>query len=338
MPSGQGRSEKVNEEPLPESESEGARNAYAVGGEPKSGAASPSDVLAHLLKITSDLERVWSEALTSNEALKVRRDAREVWNSFSETHQQWTVQVTEMWKRWGLDELVIQKFPLDDEALTQLGAEPHNEVDRYYRLQIALMYALLDLIEALKGLEEPSGREVRILPSTVGDSWWEAGAFNLIRRRAITVMTLIEDSETCLERVACEAGAEFEAISNRRVRRIWEGPLRAASGLVHQGWHEAALPQLLATIRAILAEALSIEPDSLPVPISSYLQEIENLTSIASHVSLLETCCQSLGKGISVERGVSVPLAKELTPRLQRLACSPPTADDLHTLKDFLGT
>ncbi len=298
------------------------------------GAASPADVLEHLTAMTVGLERAWSEALASEGSRRAIAEAWELWYGFIATHQQWVERYAELWRRCGLDEIVIEEFPLGDEGLSRLGRTPRDAAERFYRLQIATMYALMDLLDALKGLEEPSGRRVSMLPGLPVESWWEGGAFALVRRRAAALAGLLRESEARLQEVALESGAEYTPLGSERATRIWEKPLRAASGLVAQGWHEAALPQLLAAIRAVLAEALSVDAAGLPVPLALPTQGIESLSAIAPHLPLLEACCERIGEGLPVDPGVAVPLAKELTPRVQRLAVDPPPVDDLRTLKE----
>jgi hypothetical protein len=305
-----------------------------TGGDVGSGAASPAEVLEHLTTMTVGLEKAWSEALASESSRKAIAEARGLWDGFLDTHQQWVERYVELWRRCGLDEIVIEEFPLGDEGLSQLGRTPRDAAERFYRLQIATMYALMDLLDALKGLEEPSGRRVSMLPGLHVESWWEGGAFALIRRRAAALAGLLRESEACLEEVALVSGAEYTPLGNEMVTRIWEKPLRAASGLVAQGWHEAALPQLLAAIRAVLAEALSVDAAGLPVPLAPHSEGIDSLSSIAPHLPLLEACCQRIGEGLPVDPGVAVPLAKELTPRVQRLAFDPPPVGDLGALKE----
>lgn len=309
-------------------------DTVSTGTEVSQGATSPEDVLEHLGKITVGLEQAWSEALASKDSRKAIAEARGVWNSFTATHERWTAHFVELWRQCGLDELVIEEFPLGDEGLLRLSKAPGGVAERFYRLQIATMYTFLDLVDALKGLEGPSGLRVNMLPGQPSESWWEAGAFALIRRRSVALAKLLRESEACLKEVVLESGAGYAPFGSESVRRIWEQPLRTASGLVEQGWHEAALPQLLMATRAVLAEALSVDPSGLPAPLATPSQGIETISSIAPHLPLLEACCERIGKGLSVDPCVAVPLAKELLLRIQRLACNPPPAGDLMPLKE----
>lgn len=297
------------------------------------GVASPSDVLNHLHKMTTSLEKAWSEALGDEAAEKARVEARGTWNSFVQVHARWTRNATELWSRCGLEALVIEEFPLGDDGLAQLDLESPSIERRYYRLQIAAAYVLLDLVDALTGLENPTGRRIVIAGAGQSESWWEAGAFALIRRRATSLANLLRASEACLEEIVANK-VEPSVVRSAPTPHVWEEPLRSASELVWQGWYAAAMPHLLLAIRSILAEVWSVEPGKLPIPLSPSLQGIEALSAVAPHVGLLEAACERMGKGLTVDPGVVVPLAKELTLRVQHLAYTPPSADDLGPLKE----
>jgi hypothetical protein len=61
------------------------------------------------------------------------------------------------------------------------------------------MCVFVDLVDALKGLQEPSGTRMSIPPGGPVESWWEGGAFALIRRRTAALAGLLRESEVCLE-------------------------------------------------------------------------------------------------------------------------------------------
>ncbi len=99
--------------------------------------------------------------------------------------------------------------------------------------------------------------------------------------------------------------------------------------MVEQGWHEATLPQLLAAIRAVLAEVQSVDAAALPVPLAPPSQGIESLSSIAPHLLLLQACCDRIGKGLPVDPGVAVPINQgvDQVPGPMARVERPPAAD-----------
>jgi hypothetical protein len=107
-----------------------------------------------------------------------------------------------------------------------------------------------------------------------------------------------------------------------------------ASGLINQGWHEAALPQLLRALRLILADAAGADAEELRAPLAPSLRSIRPLSAMAQYVHLLESAAGRIGQGTPVDAGVTVPLAKELFVRLQLLASNPPPRQFLAPLKE----
>src|ERR671916_207089 len=92
----------------------------------------------------------------------------------------------------------INRFPVDDASLTQLELDPADPARRYYKLRVAAMYAFRDLTESVKGLNDPTGQRVDLLAGQVSETWWEAGAFSLVKRRAAALATILRAEENCL--------------------------------------------------------------------------------------------------------------------------------------------
>jgi len=121
------------------------------------------------------------------------------------THLSWTERTTELWKQWGLGEIIVEEFPLRDRELSQWDLGHAEAKGRYYRLMIAGVYALNDLVDAFNGLDQPTDRRASIAGGVPSESWWEAGAFALVRRRAASLAEVLRASEECLKEVAAEA-------------------------------------------------------------------------------------------------------------------------------------
>ena len=303
------------------------------GGEHDAGRAgatavsSVSDVLDHLMRITYSLEKAWSDGLNTEAAEDARREAKEVWSAFSaalEGRLQWVQQLDDNDDGPGLG-VLAEGFPLDDDALSRLQLDPPGPVERYRQLQSAFFYAMHDLSDALKGLDDPSGKSFDLLSGRMAETWWEAGAFVFIQRRAAALSRILRAQEECLKELA-ETWEDFPDVPNQSVAAMlaWAEALGTAGGLVNQGWHEAALPPLLRSLRLVLADAAGVAPGELPVPLAPSLQRVAGLAALAVQVELLEEATERLGRGCTVDAGVAVPLAKELHVRIQLLARNPP--------------
>jgi|SRR5215211_1415940 len=287
-------------------------------------ASSPSDVLEHLARMTDSLEKAWSEGLNTEDAVEARREAKEVWTAFSVALENRLAWVQQLDDGLGLG-MLSEGFPLDDEALSRLELDPPGPAERYRQLQIASFYALHDLGDALKGLDEPTGATFDLLKGRVTETWWEAGAFVLIQRRAAALARILRAQEECLQELSARGEDVPEVPSESTAARpVWVNALTAAGALINQGWHEAALPQLLRALRLVLADAAGVDTQGLPTPLAPSLRRIPQLSPMARHVELLESSAERIGRGSAVDLGVAVPLAKELLVRFQLLARNPP--------------
>lgn len=300
-------------------------------------ATSPRDLLYHLTKMTTSLERAWSGGLETDSAQNARAEVKEVWHSFVAAFNAWTEHSSELRKRAGLNDIVIEEFPLQDTGLSRLDFEPSTLERRYYQLQIAAIYAYRDLLESLRFIEEPSGGEIR-LPDNSVETWWEAGAFSLIRGRARSLTRILEQSDRTLHELLQETSVGSAETVADFGRGDCMDLLMSASSHISTGAYDSALPQLLAALRAVLAEVLPTRAGNLPVPLASSLEDIDALSDVSPHVHLLETACELLGKGLFLDPGVSVPLAKELLLRIQEVVIDPPSTGQLAPLDDRLSS
>lgn len=300
-------------------------------------ASSVSDVLDHLMRMTYPLERAWSEGMDTEAAAAARREAKEVWVAFSvalEERLQWVQRLDENDDGPGLS-VLAEGFPLDDDALSRLQLDPPDPAKRYRQLQSAFFYAMHDLSDALKGLDDPSGKRVELLSGRITETWWEAGAFVFVQRRAAALSRILRAQEECLKELA-EAREDFPEVPNLSVAAMpaWADALGTAGGLVNQGWHEAALPLLLRSLRLLLADAAGVAAWELSAPLAPSLRRVTQLAALADHVGLLEEAAERVGRGLAVDSGASVPLAKKLLVRVQLLARNPPPRQLLRPLLD----
>ena len=296
-------------------------------------ATSLYDLLHHLSSMTTALERVWSEGLETESARSARAEAKQVWQSFTSALTGWTQYVDSVRRQAGLEPVIIEEFPVQDTGLKRLSLDPDTPEWRYYQLQIAAMYAFQDLGESIQAMDNPTASKLR-LPTGSVETWWEAGAFSLIRRRARSLASILKLGEEALQATLRENSAGPGEIGSYSQPSLWVDPLMSAFDLVNAGNYDSALPQLLAALRATLAQSLSVAANDLPPPLAPTIADIDALSSVSQHVPLLEEACGRLGKGFLVDPGVAVPLAKELLPRLQELAVNPPTAEQLAPLSD----
>lgn len=232
---------------------EGEREAEAV--------ASPSDLLHHLSRMMGSLERAWSDALQTESAVAAIDDAASVWQSFVTAFVRWNEQTSQIAERVNASR-TMERFPLDDAGLARLEFEPGDLTWQYYQLQVASLYVFQSFMDSLRGLNEPTGYRIHL--TTGGraemETWWEAGAFSLVRRCANTLASLLRQQEDCLRELVERTGVAADVPGGSSVTPpAWVGLLRAAGTLVSQGFHTAALPYLLSALRTVLADAAGVK-------------------------------------------------------------------------------
>lgn len=295
--------------------------------------SSPSDLLDHLSRMVSSLEKVWSEALDSEPAVESREEAKDVWQSFVTVFVQWSERVGDVERRLGVEK-PLDRFPLNEVGLSQLEVEPDDTAQQYSQLQVASLYAVERLMDSLEGLNNPTGKQMNFAPGKITvETWWEAGAFSIVRRRASALASILRKQEDLLGELA--EGSEVAGdvptggVSSYSVSMH---SLSAAADLVHRASHTAALPYLLLALRSTLAEAAEVCMEKLLTPLGTHMKTVPALTSLAKPVSVLEAVCERLGEGREIDAGVAVPLAEELGPIIRDLTYDPPNRSSLSVL------
>lgn len=286
------------------------------------------------------LEQVWSDALDTEAAAQARDDAAGVWQSFVHAFGVWNERTGEMAKGLGVDR-IMEKFPLDDAGLARLELKPSNLAWQYYQLQVASIYAMQNFVQSLEGLTNPTDKRVHLFAGGRAEleTWWEAGAFSIIRLRAMTLAKLLREQEACVRELAEGSEIVTQVPDESSVSRpAWADPLSAAGTLVSRGWHTAALPYLLLALRSVLAEAADLTNEELPSPLAPRLEAIPSLSSLARPVSILEEAVKLVGEGKEPNIGVTIPLAEEFGRRIQEMTLNPPNREVLSALTSAEGT
>lgn len=281
----------------------------------------------------SSLERVWSDALDTEPAAKAREEAAGVWQSFVTAFFQWNERMARAADQLGAVK-TMERFPLDEAGMARLELEPSDPALRYHQLAVATIYAVQGLMDALEGLREPTAYRVELLPAQRMETWWEAGAFSIVRARADALASILRHQEACLRELAEGSGVAVDIPSRGVVSwsSDWIGPLGTAANLTSRGLHAAALPYLLSALRTVLAEAAGVDVKVLPAPLAPRLVTVSALSALAEPVALLEAASRRFGEGRDVDPGVAVPLAEELGRLFRELAFNPPGRNALGAL------
>ena len=100
-------------------------------------------------------------------------------------------------------------LPLSREEIARLTLDPDPE-RRWRQLQLAEVDALILVLEALEGLRQPSAQTIYFDENRV-ETWWEAGAFALVRDRIALLVRVSEQLALAEAAVAEATGAEQTA-------------------------------------------------------------------------------------------------------------------------------
>ena len=212
-------------------------------------------VLYSLEHSTSELEKTWSESLDERGVKKARTELLTLWESFTRNFPAWTEGQSARLKELGFDTM-IKRYPLDDEGFKSLSELPAL-IDRYNQFSIASLYQMQNLLHALTAIKEPSHKETS-LPSGNTESWWEAGAFSLIRASVRSLAFTLEQQTAIYEELIKEP-------HRRNARPAWVQYMDTLRVLLNNELYEAAPPIVIGAIRSYLSERAEIPIDELPV-------------------------------------------------------------------------
>jgi hypothetical protein len=275
--------------------------------------------------MTDDLEKAWSDALDSPEAEKARAEALEVWAALTDALTQVAEEDARELARLSLDNTISVKLPLDDQGLADLLSEA-DALRRYKRLAVAKFYAVQALVEALVALKEKSATTMDLYRRPLR-SWWEAGAFDLIRTRAELVARISRADAAAMSEIRGGAAPADLNTWQQGMIEIYLVHWRIGERLIREGYPDSALPHLIVMARAMVATWVGAPEDQLPTHLSEVFARVEKTKGMAPALQLAERLSEKLSAGRPPDIGISVPLAPELLRRLVQLLGSPPVQD-----------
>ena len=167
------------------------------GDRPAGTVHEPVDVTAlveHALRLSQELEEAWSSALDPEALEDAQQGVTAEWSAFVTALQQGIREVEQRMEEAGVDPR-LQQHPLDASIVAGFQLDAGLQ-QRWQQLQAAQIIGLESLMRAVGALGEPSGRRVQ-LRSGASESWWEGGAFGLVRSRARLLLRVTRELERC---------------------------------------------------------------------------------------------------------------------------------------------
>lgn len=280
-------------------------------------------MLYSLESSTTQLEKAWSKALDNESVKKALTELLTLWGSFTQNLPAWTDERSTKLRELGFD-TILKRYPLDDEGFKSLG-QPSTLIDTYKQFSIASMYQVQNLLLALTAIQQPSRQEI-LLPGGQTESWWDAGAFSLIRASVRSLAFTLEQQTVIYEELTSEP-------HNHNARPVWMQYMNTLRMLLDNGLYEAAPPIVIGAIRFFLAERADIPIDKLPSDLAAKLSHIESYQTLAHLYSQLEKVCQRIGFEASPDRDYLVPLIIGSVTQLDKLVFQPLKPELLEELK-----
>lgn len=295
--------------------------------------STPYEVLDHVRKLTEELERIWSNALIGEEFDCARTDYIRLWTTFANS-----LSTTSSWiNKYDLTlSATAEEYPLSDERIASLDLNPTDPLLRYRQLQIGVVEATIEFVNALGDLNEPTSHRVTLNSDGTStlESWWSSSAFETVLGTSRSLEILMIQQDACLAEILSSYGEEaakpFRRLSSQQP---WSHYLICARKLRQMGAASLSLTPLLHSLRSAVAHMSGCSYSSLPERISIFLRRIDGMGDLASLVDILETCAQRLAVGKEVEEGAAYILSGRIESLILRQISDPPPSSAWHELR-----
>jgi hypothetical protein len=304
--------------------------------------ASTVDLLAvveHVSRLTVAAERAWSAALDPAALDEANHELLDQWGSLIAVIQRQAELSSRALEAAGLDATVDQ-FPPDAAQLLalELDADPER---RGRQVQLAQFYALDQLLSALQGLRHPSRAALDPRTGQATQTWWDSGAFALVRVRAQHLARVTLDLLNAEHAAIAAATGQAATVPGQVTPPAQPPPgwahLQLGAEALRRGDIEAVLLHAYLALTARFAGASSLS-NAVAAPFGDEAEGEAAKTLVVK----LEEAIQRLAAGAGVDLGVTVPLANALLPLIERLLLPVPmtptpsptaaqAADDLET-------
>jgi hypothetical protein len=264
----------------------------------------------HTAAFTDELEKAWSGALDHTLLAAAQKEMNARYATLLHSIQRRVAAGDRALRAAGIDPQ-IPAYPLPPSEIAQLSLEPDDE-RRWRQLQLAELDALMLLLEALEAMRAPSAQTIYIDQQRV-ETWWEAGAFALVRARA---QLLARVSEQAALAEATVIGTKMEPAASA----MFFDRLRLAGDAVQHADVEAALVHARLALRLRAAA----EGDDVPADLLQRLADDARLGDEGPLLRLLDEAALKIAAGQPLDVGAAVVLAPRALAVVGRLCLETP--------------
>jgi hypothetical protein len=287
-----------------------------------------SALIGYVSRIPDELEQSWAAALDREGLAALAERLLSDWQAVVAVIQMGgntsDIELGEL----GLDSTVPED-PLPLEAVTELIRDPDLQ-ERRRQLQQAQLNAFELTITAVQWARRVEPRPPDRITGEAAASWFESGAFALIRSRAqllVRITDILEQVETELVRVAHGDNPQPERALE--VPRFLQHRRLAAEALAH-GDVEASLLHSAITVRRLVAEIAAVEASDVVGPLAPWLG---GSTLDALIVAQLDAFDRDLANGLVDDLGAAFLVARAMLTVIDRLIAAPP----VHEIEQHLA-
>lgn len=266
---------------------------------------------AHASELTDELEHVWSDALEPEALAAAQEELNARFASLLYSLQRRVAAADRALRSAGIDPQ-IPAFPLPPEDLARLTFTPDEE-RRWRQLQIAEVESLMALLAAVEAMRTPSAHRVTLATGAT-ESWWEAGAFALVRAR-LRLLVRVSDAAA-----AAESRVMKQEVSEQDNAHDFFDRLRLAGEAVGNGDPEAAL------VHGLIALRLRVELEGVEPP-GDLLERLANDVRLGDEATLLRLLAEAaatLGAGRALDVGAAVLVVPRALVLIGRLCLETP--------------
>jgi hypothetical protein len=297
-------------------EDETLADPEAAAGEPPPGAREDQvldlrALAAHATELTDELEHAWSDALVPEALDAAQEELKARFASLLYSLQRRAAAADRALRSVGIDPQ-IPAFPMPPEDLARLTFSPDEE-RQWRQLQMAELESLMALLAAVEAMRAPSAHRVT-LATGVTESWWEAGAFALVRAR---LRLLVRVSEAA---AAAESRVMKQEVDEEDSAHDFFDRLRLAGEAFGNGDPEGAL------VHGLVALRLRVELEGVELP-GDLLERLANdgrLGDEAPLLRLLADGAATLGAGRALDVGAAVLVVPRALGLINRICLETP--------------
>jgi hypothetical protein len=288
-----------------------------------------SALIAYVSRIPDELEQSWAAALDRDGLAALEERLLSDWQAVVAVIQMGGNTSDAELSELGLDSTVPED-PLPLEAVANLVRNPDLQ-ERRRQLQQAQLCAFELTITAVQWARRVEPRPPDRITGEAAASWFESGAFALIRSRArllVCITDILEQVETELVRAAHGDSPQQERALE--VPRLLQHRQLAAGALAH-GDVEASLLHSAITVRRLVAEIAGIDASDVVGPLATWLG---GSTLDARIVAQLDAFERDITTGLVDDLGSAFLVARAMLTVIDRLIAAPP----VHEIEQHLAT